>query len=117
MVAIHGWSSRRHSSCSPEPSAVNDSWGPFVPPAGPWGLHTPKPANRIPSPPRNQAVSGTFRIAKSSGTWGSHRWRIVRNDSCLVGLIGMPAHDDQQSKKAEHVGEAHMPAVVEPASH
>src|SRR3977135_3254935 len=57
MVAIHGWSSRRRSSCSPEPSAVNDSRDPFVPPAGPWGAHTPKPANRIPIPTRNQAGS------------------------------------------------------------
>src|SRR5216684_5766796 len=56
---VHGWSSRRRSSCSPEPSAVNDSRGPFVPPAGPWGAYTPKPANRIPSPTRNQAGSGS----------------------------------------------------------
>src|SRR6266478_1997552 len=117
MVAIHGWSSRRNSSCSPEPSTVNDSWGPVVPPAGPWGVHTPKPANRIPIPPRNQAVSGTFRIAKSSAARGGRRWRIVRNDARFVGRIGMPTHDDQQSKKAEHVGESHVPAMVEPAPH
>src|SRR5258705_9166060 len=110
--SIHGWSSRRRSSCSPEPSTVNDSWGPVVPPAGPWGLHTPKPANRIPIRPRNQAVSGPCYSC-----WGARRWRAVRNHSRLVGRIGMPAHDKEQDEEANHIGKAHVPAVIEPAPH
>src|SRR5712691_13049270 len=80
--------------------------GPYCSPRGPLGCAHAKARE-----------SYSYAAPKSSGTWGSHRWRIVRNDSCLVGRIGMPAHDDQQSKKAEHVSEAHVPPKVEPASH
>src|SRR5258706_13347368 len=110
MVAIHGWSSRRHCPCPPEPSAVTDSRVPFVPPAGPWGGHTPKPANRIPSPPRNQAVSGPCSLCR-----GGRRRRTVRNDARLVRRIGMPSHDKEQHEETHHIGERHVPAVVKPA--
>src|SRR5258708_39797364 len=84
-----------------EPSAVNDSRGPFVPPAGPWGVHTPKPANRIPSPPRNQAASDSESPARSrklphrSGR-SRRRGRIARGFVRLGGRIGMPSHGHEQ---------------------
>src|SRR5712671_408169 len=64
------------------------------------------------------AKSSRFRDlphCKSSAARGSRRTRAVRNGPGLVGRIGMPAHDDQQGEKAEHVGKAHVPAVIEPA--
>src|SRR6266513_1778985 len=116
MMAIHGWSSRRRSSCSPEPSAVNDSWGPVVPPRALGRAHAKARESYSYNDPKSSRFR-TFRIAKSSGTRGSRRRWIFGNDSRLVGRIGMPAHDDQQGKKAEHVGKAHVPAVIEPAPH
>src|SRR5258708_20011906 len=92
---------------TPEPSVVNDSWGPIVPPAGPWGVHTPKPANRIPSPPRNQAESRGSRILSRCG-------RIDRRSARLVGRIGMPAHDEEQDEEADPVAKRPMPTPVQP---
>src|SRR5712691_13095616 len=120
MVSFHGLSSRRISSFSPYPSAVNDSLGPIVPSAGPWGVHTPKPANRIPSPPRNQAASDSESPAPSrklphrSGR-SRRRGRIARGLARLVGRIGMPSHDKEQHEETHHIGERHVPAVVKPA--
>src|SRR6266496_5676921 len=105
MVAVHGWSSRRRSSCSPEPSAVNDSWGHLFLPRAPGACTRQSPR-----------IVFLYRPEIKRGR-GGHRWRIVQNDSRFVGRIGMPAHDDQQGKKAEYVSETHVPAMEEPAPH
>src|SRR6266705_5484966 len=91
--------------------------GPSCSPRGPLGRAHAKARESYSYAATKSSRFRDLPHCKSSVARGSRRWRTVRNDACLVGRIGMPAHDDQQGKKAEHVGKAHVPAVIEPAPH